>query len=94
MRPKREHIGDDIEALIERGNITEAEDAELRCNSYERQAMVPALTDEALLWRMRHCVANCFFSQRVPASTYNKALGTVYVPELIARFERFLKARP
>lgn len=77
-----------IRALIDRGKITLEEYKELRCNSWEFEAMVPALSLEALLWASENCIHNC---PRVslPATTYNEAMHAVYGPELVRRLRLF-----
>jgi len=81
-----ERIRPEIKNLIARGEITVAELEELRCNSWEWQALVPALSDEALVKQMQHALDNCFTTHRRPFSTYNEAVEGLYAPELIRRF--------
>jgi hypothetical protein len=68
-----EHVRSEIAVLIERGNITPVEVITLRANSWEWEAIVPALDDEALVQRIRYCVANCSM-RRYPAAIYEESL--------------------
>lgn len=83
-----EHISPEIEALIARGNVTLVELIGLRCNSWEWQALVPAMTDEAFIDRMQYALDNCFTPHRRPFSTYNEAVEGLWAPELLKRFKR------
>jgi hypothetical protein len=85
------HIRPEIAALIARGNITLTELNELRCNSWEWQAMVPAMNDEAFVDRMEYALKNCFTSARRPFSTYNEAVEGLWAPELIRRYKMISK---
>ena len=76
----------EIRKLIERGNITPAEVAELRCNSWEWEALVPALNDEAFVEHMQHALDNCFTTRERPFTTYNQAIEGLYAPDLLRRF--------
>jgi hypothetical protein len=82
------HIRAEIQALIARGNVTLAELNDLRCNSWEWQALVPAMNDEAFVDRMQHTLNNCFTPQARPFSTYDAALEGLWAPELLKRFEK------
>lgn len=79
-------IRPEIQALIDRGNVTSVELSELRCNSWEWEALIPAMTDEALVGRAEYAFSN---SARVrsPASTYDEAIVSVYAPELVKRLK-------
>lgn len=79
-------IRKEIRALVARGQITVEENESIRCNSYERELMVPALTDEAFIKQMRHCVGQC--GPRRDSATYDSAVTGMYAPELLKRFER------
>lgn len=81
------HVGSDIRALIERGNVTPAELAELRMNSWEREALVPAMTDEALAGQFEYTLNNCSIQWSRPCSTYDEALVALFAPELLKRFK-------
>lgn len=80
-----ERIRPEMQNLIRRGNVTPAELAELRCNSWEWEALVPALTDEAFVERMQHALDNCFTRRERPFSTYNQAVEGLWAPELLRR---------
>ena len=79
-------IRPEIRDLIARGNVTRAEVTELRCNSWEWQALVPAMDDDAFLQHLRHALENCSYA-RSPVLTYDEAVFSVHTPELIKRFE-------
>jgi hypothetical protein len=80
------NVRPEIQALIERGGVTPAEVKELRCNSWEWEALVPALTDDALAERVQYAADNCSRGKR-PFATYEEALAGLYVPELLRRFQ-------
>lgn len=44
-----EHVRPEIQALAKRGNVTPAEVAELRINSWEWEHLIPAMNDEAFI---------------------------------------------
>ena len=67
-----EHIRPEIGVLIERGNIT-PEEIPPRMNSWEWEALIPALNNEALAQRIRYTIANCS-RRRFPAIVYEEAL--------------------
>jgi len=81
-----EHVRPEIRELVRRGNVTPAEVAELRCNSWEWEALVPAMTDEAFAARVEHALSNCAVRKR-PFSTYDEAVAGLYAPELLKRFQ-------
>ena len=81
-----EHVRPEIRSLVARGNVTPAELAELRCNSWEWEALVPALNDEAFVERMQHSIDNCFTQHGRPFATYNDAVQGLWAPELLKRF--------
>ncbi len=98
-----EMVRPEIRALIERGKITVDELKDLRCNSYEWEAMVPALSIEALIHQTEHAIDNRrtksktkYETQRfaiapiehVPALTYDDAIGRVFAPQLIGRLRQ------
>lgn len=80
------HIRPEIQALVKRGNITPDDLKELRCNSWEWEAMIPVLTEEAFLMRMEHALANCG-AHRHPLASYNEAVEDAYAPELLRRYK-------
>jgi hypothetical protein len=83
------NIRPEIAALVKRGNVTLAEHNELRCNSWEGEALVPVLTIEALINTTEYAIRNCSCASS-PALTYDEAVHSVYTPELIKRL-RMLK---
>lgn len=82
-----ERIRPEFKNLIERGNVTVAELEELRCNSWEWEALVPALNDEAFVVQMQRALDNCFTTRERPFVTYNAAVEGLYAPELMRRFK-------
>jgi len=87
-----DNIRPHIRALIERGKVTLEEYKELRCNSWEYEALVPALSIEALIWASKNCIRNCSRVSR-PATTYDEAMHAVYGPELIRRLRLLQEER-
>ena len=79
-------IRPEIRALIERGNVTPAEIKSLRCNSWEWEALVPAMNDEALTNAIEHALVNCERHRR-PFATYDQSVTSLYTPELLRRFK-------
>jgi hypothetical protein len=82
-------IREEITALIKRGNVTSAECDNLRCNSWEWEAIVPALTIEALIETTEHAIKNCARA-RSPAVSYTEVVHSVYAPELIKRLRQLI----
>lgn len=56
-------------------------------NSFEREALMPLLSDEALIEDIEYCLKNCSSRSRRPCVTYDDALVELYVPLLIERFK-------
>jgi hypothetical protein len=56
----------------QRDKISKEEYDEMRMNSYEREALYPHLTTEALLSIAKHCVSNCSLVSHPPKS-YDEA---------------------
>lgn len=81
-----EHVRPEIQVLAKRGNVTPEEVAEIRCNSWEWEHLIPAMNDEAFIARMEHAVKNCGYYKR-PYTTYNEAVEALYAPELLRRFK-------
>src|SRR6187551_2892916 len=77
-----ELVRPEIRALRSRGNVTWAE-TNIRMNSYERDHILPALTDDAFLRMMVHNAQNC--SATAGPGTYDFALVHKYAPEAIRR---------
>ena len=88
-----DHVRPEIRELIRRGNVTHEEYSLLRINSYERERLIPVLTDDAIIEEAEHILANCFTTPRRPCSTYNEAFEALYGPEIIRRFRRALAER-
>ncbi len=83
-----DHISSKIRALVDRGNVTLEEYREIRCNSWEHEALVPVLSDEAFTEALEHALKNCFTARERPFVTYNQAVEGLYAPELLKRFKR------
>ena len=81
-----EHVRPEIQALAKRGDITPAEVAEIRCNSWEWEHLIPAMNDEAFVAQMEHAVKNCSLHKQ-PSSSYDEAVQGLYAPELLRRFK-------
>lgn len=79
-------IRQEIRDLIARGGVTVNELKTLRMNSYEREALVPALGDEALCYHVESCLAQCGRT-RSPPSTYEEAVVGLLAPELVKRLQ-------
>lgn len=81
-------ISDEVHALIQRGNVTLQEYEEFRGNSWEHEAIVPALSNEALERYaqniLRYCTHNQTNGSR-PCTTYDEAVAVILVPELLRR---------
>jgi len=83
-----EMIRPEIRDLASRGNVTWAEYDALLMNSWEREALHPALTDEALICLLETIMLpNCSTDRSKPAVTYNDAVINNFVPELIKRLK-------
>lgn len=80
-------IRPEIADLVRRGNVTPAELTELRCNSWEHEALVPALSDEAFVERMQYALNNCLTTRERPFATYSQAIEGLYAPQLLRRFQ-------
>jgi hypothetical protein len=81
-----EHVRPEIQALAKRGNVTPAEIAELRCNSWEWEHLVPAMNDAAFVAEMEHAIKNSS-RRKQPFATYDEAVSGIYGPELLKRFK-------
>jgi len=80
-------IRPDIQKLIDRGNVTPAEVAELRCNSWEWEALIPKMNDEAFVRFVEHALNNTGVNQiRRPFATYDDSVKGLLAPELLRRF--------
>ena len=80
-------IGDEARALVERGGVTSEELAGHAFNSRDWEALVPALTDEALLGVVEHAMRNSRTKVRqdLPCLTYDETMVHLYGPELVRR---------
>jgi hypothetical protein len=79
---RKPEIKPEFAALIARGNVTRAEVEQLRGNSADWRALVPALDNEAFVHALEHCVYNC---GRATPGTYDEALQILYAPEAARR---------
>jgi hypothetical protein len=70
-------IRPEIQALIERGNVTLSETELLRCNLDEWVMLIPSFTDESFVANLE-CILG--------AQDYRSAV-TLYLPELLRRFK-------
>lgn len=66
-------VRQEIKDLVKRGNVTPAEWKTLRLNSWERDALIPAMSDELLCAQTEYTIGNCVQFPR-PAITYDNAL--------------------
>jgi hypothetical protein len=80
-----ENIRSEIQALIDRGNVTAKEVAELASNSWEWEALIPKMDDETFLGRVEHALKNCCRSKRRPFATYDESVIGLLAPELVRR---------
>jgi hypothetical protein len=85
-------IRPEFRELAERGNITVEEYEKIRCNSYERDLLIPALTDEAFEKEVQRTLDNCTPPRGSPVSTYDEAMIGLYGPELLKRFRNILNS--
>lgn len=83
--PMSENIRPELQKLIDRGNVTLDEIKELRCNSWEWDALVPAMSDDALLDRMQYAIDNCARGRVKPSLVYEDWVIGVFAPELMKR---------
>lgn len=82
----------EYQALIDRGNITVEEYEAFRGNSWEHEAIISALNNQALM-KYAHTILKNSTHNRTstsrPCSTYDEALAVVLVPELLKRLQVF-----
>lgn len=81
-----QYVRPEIQALAKRGNVTPAEVAELRINSWEWEHLTPAMNDEAFVARVEHALKNCS-PRGYPSRSYDDAVYGLYAPELLKRFK-------
>ena len=79
-------IRPEIQNLIKRGSVTPVELSEIRCNSWEWEALVSAMNNEALVERTGHALENCSLIGKRPFPTYNESVIGLLAPELLKRF--------
>ena len=89
------HVREEIQLLTKRGSpITLKEWSELRLNSWEQEELYPHLDDEAFLHAIRNTVNNCAAPKYPrPYAVYDDALRGLFIPQLLDRFEKLLKAQ-
>ena len=80
-------IKPEVQKLIDRGNVTYEEYEKLYLNSYERYALYPVMTTEALLTFCRkHILPN--LTQKLYPTTYEEAVLTVLFPLLLSKMDK------
>lgn len=85
--PIRPHIRE----LVARGNVTQSEVHKLRVNSWEWEALVPAMDDEAFFYNYEYCKSNTHTDRSRPNMTYNDAMCNLYADEVIRRFKSWVE---
>jgi hypothetical protein len=83
--PEDGKIRPHIQALIDSGCVSLPVYRELRGNSWEWEALVPVLSQEAFIEHLEHNLRNCEFNQRRPFVTYNDSLAGLLAPECVRR---------
>lgn len=78
-----DHIGPEVRDLMAQGDVQVEEFAALRMNSWERDALIPYMSDSLLARQALYTLHNCE-RRRIPATTYEEALQ-LYVQELVVR---------
>lgn len=78
-------IRPEVRALVKRGNVTLEEWQTFRGNSWEMEAIVQVLTNEALAHVVQHWVTNSRLPGMRPFTTYNEAVIGLLVPLLVKR---------
>ena len=86
--PVRPHI----QQLVARGNITQAEIAKLNVNSWEWEALVPAMDDDAFFHNYEYCKSNTRTDPLRPTITYNDAMCNLWADEVVRRFKGWMDA--
>jgi hypothetical protein len=80
-KTKDELVRPEIQALRRRGNVQWSE-MDRPMNSYERDELLPALTDDAFLRLFVHCAKNVAWSGRSAGEAgYDYAVSVKYAPE-------------
>lgn len=82
-------IGENIQQLIDRCTpVTLDEYMALWMNSWEREALLPHLSDEALIYVVELCIKHCSpVHPHRPAATYDEKIIGRLVPELLKRLK-------
>lgn len=69
--------------------LTEERLVKMGLTSYERQLLVPAMTNDCLIGSVEYCLKNVTLIGRVGFPvTYEEALINTYVPELLRRLQQ------
>lgn len=80
-----------VRALVAKGLPISAHDyTAMAMNSYERDFVLPALSDEALFIKIQYTLNNCTPPQRgpdTPAAHYDEAAIYKIIPELVRRLK-------
>lgn len=64
-------------------------------NSWEREWLIPYLSDEALMYRVEYSLSNCRMQEypNRPPLTYDESVIHSLTPELLSRFRNLLSKR-
>jgi hypothetical protein len=79
-----EKVSERVQTLIQRGNVTWTEYENLRLNGFERDALYPVLTTEALCKATEQVRSFCLPQRHFPTLTYDETLTHRLVPLLVA----------
>ena len=88
VNPIRPHIKE----LIARGNLTASEIRKLNVNSWEWEALVPAMDDDCFFQNYEYCKSNTQTDRARPNLTYNDAMCNLWADEVIRRFKGWMDA--
>ena len=80
-----------VQTLCQRGNVTWVEYEGLSLNGFERDALYPHLTTEALCNATEVVRANCVPQRHFPTLTYDETLTHRLVPLLLERLREQAK---
>lgn len=83
-----EKVSERVQTLIQRGNVTWTEYEDLRLNGFERDALYPVLTTEALCKATEQVRSLCLPQRHFPTLTYDETLMHRLVPLLVAELLR------
>jgi hypothetical protein len=81
-------VSEAVQALIQRGNVTWEEYERLSLNGFERDALYPHLTTEALCKVTEQVRSFCLPQHYFPTLTYDETLIHRLVPLLVAQLLR------